>query len=127
MVFDLGNLVPANIARLVLVVVMLASAGCVSTTTPGDPSTTPQCTLIHEVVSPSDDYVDASETYAYEELSRDAQRAFETALDRGNYSTTDRNLTDSEFRYWGTTTSYNITYQNETYKLLTYSGEGCNE
>lgn len=120
-----------SIKQIVLVALVLSLAGCVSMSNGGDPSTsgtsTPQCTFVHEVVEPSGEYVAATETYAYENLSGTAQRAFEKALDRGSYSTTDRSLRSSEFRYWGTTTSYNVTYRNETYKLLTYAGEGCNE
>lgn len=130
MYFDIGPHVWTSAKSIVLVVLVLSLAGCVSMSNPGDTSSdgssaAPQCKLMHEVVEPSGDYVDVTETYAYENLSSEAQRVFEEAIARGSYSTTNQSLKSSEFRYWDTTTSYNITYQNETYKLLTYTGEAC--
>ncbi|WP_135829347.1 hypothetical protein [Halorussus halobius] len=122
--------VPTSIRSILLASLLLSTAGCTAISNPddaapGDSSTTPECELTHELVEPSDGSVDATETYAYENLSSDARHAFDEVLADGSYSTTNRSLQSSEFRYWDTTTSYNVTYRNETYKLLTYSGSGC--
>ncbi|UTF55635.1 hypothetical protein [Natronosalvus rutilus] len=95
-------------------------AGCTS-----DGSAEPECHLMHEVVESSEDYGEVVETYKYEELSSDAQQVVEEAVTNGSYTTTDQNLEPTEFRYWDTTTVYNVTYQNKTHVLLTYTGEGC--
>lgn len=122
--------VPTSVKSILLVSLLLSTAGCTAIsnpddTTSGDSVTTPECELMHELVESSDGSVDATETYAYENLSSDAQHAFGEVVADGSYSTTDRSLQSSEFRYWDTTTSYKVTYRNETYKLLTYSGSGC--
>jgi len=95
-------------------------AGCSS-----DDSPDPECHLMHELVESPEDYGEPLETYRYEELGSEAQHVFEETITDGSYSTTNRSLEAPEFRYWDTTTVYNVTYQNETHVLLTYSGEGC--
>lgn len=95
-------------------------AGCVS-----DDPAEPQCRLMHEIVESPEDYGEVVETYRYEELSSDAQQVFDEAVTHGSYSTANRTLEPAEFRYWDTTTVYNVTYQGETHVLLTYTGEGC--
>lgn len=125
--FDTRTRVWTSVKRVVLIVLVLTLAGCVSMSDVGDRQSNgpSECKLMHELVEPSGDFVDATETYTYENLSSEARHAFDEALANGSYSTTDQRLKSSEFRYWDTTTSYDITYQNETYKLLTYTGEGC--
>lgn len=130
MIFDTGNGAPTSIKRFLMVALVLSTAGCTAIsnlddTLSGDSSATPECKLMHEVVEPSGEYADATETYAYDNLSGEAQHVFEEALANGGYSTTNQSLKSPEFRYWDTTTAYNVTYQNETYKLLTYTGSGC--
>lgn len=95
-------------------------AGCSS-----DEISAPQCHLMHEVVELSDDYGEVLEEYRYENLSSDAQHVFEETVVSGNYTTTNQSLESEEFRYWDEVTVYNVTYQNETHTLLTYTGEGC--
>lgn len=95
-------------------------AGCSS-----DGVSESQCRLIHEIVEPSDDLGEVAETYRYEGSSSDAQQVFKEAIDNGSYATTNQSLESAEFRYWDTTTRYNITYRNGTYVLLAYTGEGC--
>lgn len=95
-------------------------AGCSS-----DDTANPECHLRHEVVESSEDYGEIIETYRYEDLSSDAQRVVEEAVSNGSYSTTAQQLNPTEFRYWDTTTIYNVTYQNKTHVLITYTGEGC--
>jgi len=96
------------------------TAGCLS-----DKGSEPQCQLMHEIVESPEDYADPVGTYRYEELSNDAQHLFEEAVTHGSYSTTNKTLEPAEFRYWDTTTVYNVTFQNETYVLRTYTGSGC--
>lgn len=95
-------------------------AGCSSDELAG-----PECHLIHEIVESPEDYGGPVDTYRYETLSSDAQRVVEEAVTKGSYSTTNQSLESTEFRYWDTTTVYNVTYQNETHVLLTYTGGGC--
>lgn len=95
-------------------------AGCVS-----DRGTDSRCQLMHEVVESPEDYGAVLETYQYEKLSSDAQQVFDEAVTHGSYSTTNQTLEPAEFRYWDTTTVYNVTYQSETHVLLTYTGAGC--
>jgi hypothetical protein len=100
--------------------VSIGIAGCSS----GD-SPDPQCHLMHEIVESPENYGEAVETYRYGELSSEAQQVVEKTIANGSYSTANRSFEAPEFRYWDTTTVYNITYQNQTYVLLTYTGEGC--
>lgn len=128
MIFDTGNPVSTSIKSVLIVTLVLSTAGCTSISDLDGVSSddsTPECKLTHEVVEPSGDYADVTETYTYENLSSDAQHAFEKAVAEGGYSTTNRSLKSSEFRYWDTTTAYNVTYRNETYKLLTYASGKC--
>lgn len=99
---------------------LAAVAGCSSTET-----STPDCQLSHEVVSPSDDHGEPLETYRYENLSDDARTAVDVALEDGHYATTEERMNPPEFRYWDETALYEIRYRNETYLLLTYSSAGC--
>jgi hypothetical protein len=109
-----------SVLGTVALLVSSGTAGCLS-----DGGSGPQCQLMHEIVESPEDYADPIETYRYEELSSDAQQVFEEAVTHGSYSTKNRTLEPAEFRYWDTTTVYNVTYQNETYVLLTYTGSGC--
>ncbi|SFC11614.1 hypothetical protein SAMN05444422_104353 [Halobiforma haloterrestris] len=99
-----------------------ATAGCA-----GNEDPPADCRLSHEVVDSSDGYGDPHETYGYGELSDEAKRAVDAALENGSHSTTadDPGSEPPEFRYWDTTTLYAVTRDGETYYLLTYSGEGC--
>ena len=109
-----------SILAITAFVVSSSVAGCAS----GNSSDS-QCHYMHEVVESPEDYGEAVESYRYEELSSKAQQVIETTVTEGSYSTANRSLEPPEFRYWDTTTVYNVTYQNETHVLLTYSGEGC--
>ena len=95
------------------------TAGCSS-----DRSTA-ECHLTHEVVDSPDDYGEPTESYDYDELSDDAQTVFDETVTDGSYATTNRSLDSPEFRYRDTTTVYNVTKEGETYVILTYTGEGC--
>lgn len=130
MSFDIGNDIPTSIRTTLIVALVLSTAGCtlnsnIDDTPSEDSSPTPECKLTHEMVEPSGNYADATESYAYGNLSSEAQHVFEAALDGGSYSTTNQSLKPTEFRYWDTAAIYNITHQNETYTLLTYTGAGC--
>lgn len=83
------------------------------------------CHLMHEIVEPSDDYGEVIETYRYENLSSDAQQVVEEVVTNGSYATTSQTLEPREFRYWDTTSVYNVSYRNETHVLRTYTGTGC--
>ena len=104
----------------VALVVSVGLAGCYF-----DDSSDPQCHLMHEVVESPENYDEAVETYRYGELSSEAQQVVEKTVTEGSYATANRSLEPPEFRYWDTVTVYNITYQNQTHVLLTYTGEGC--
>jgi hypothetical protein len=95
------------------------TAGCSS-----DRSTA-ECHLMHEVADSPDDYGDPADSYNYDELSDDARTVFDETVTDGSYATTNRSLDSPEFRYRDTTTVYNVTKGDETYVLLTYTGEGC--
>jgi hypothetical protein len=109
-----------SILTTVALVVSGGIAGCSS-----EDSADPQCHLMHEVVTSPENYGEAVETYRYEELGSKAQQVVEKTVTEGSYSTANRSLEPPEFRYWDTTTVYNITYQNQTHVLITYTGEGC--
>ncbi|WP_238593320.1 hypothetical protein [Natronobacterium lacisalsi] len=98
------------------------AAGCA-----GNGDVPANCRLSHEVVDSSDDYGDPRESYEYGELSDEAKQVVDAALENGSHSTTADDLGGEppEFRYWDTTTLYAVTRDGETYYLLTYSGEGC--
>lgn len=117
--------VPCRVGIVVLVVVIVSLSGCISAVGDDGSGGGPQCKLTHEVVDQPGDYADAIETYEYENLSDEAQHAFDEARANGSYATTDRDRAPPEFRYWDEAAAYNVTYRNQTYKLLTYSGEGC--
>lgn len=110
--------------RLVLACVGSTFSSIVAGCSVNNPATA-QCRLVHEVVASSDDYGEVLETYSYGDLSGGAQQVFEKAVTNGSYTTTNQRKEPAEFRYWDTTAVYNITYQDQTYVLLTYTGSGC--
>ncbi len=109
-----------SILAIAAFLVSSSIAGCAS-----EDSSDPPCHFMHEVVESPEDYGEAVESYRYEELSEGAQQVVKKTVTDGSYSMTTRSRKPPEFRYWDTTTVYDITYQNETHTLLTYTGEGC--
>lgn len=80
---------------------------------------------MHEVAEPADTDAEVHETYRYEGLSPEAQVVVEETVENGFFETPDQSLNSEEFRYREEATVYAVTYQKETYTLLTYAGKGC--
>lgn len=95
-------------------------AGC----TFDNPSSAPYH-LMHEVADRADDSGEVHETYRFDDLSQEAQVVVEETLEDGFFETPDQSLNSEEFRYREEATVYTVTYQKETYTLLTYTGEDC--
>lgn len=106
----------------VAVLVVGSLAGC---TVPGSDGTGAQCHRTHELVSADGSTVEPAETYAYEELSDDAQRAVDEVRRNGSFATANESFDPPEFRYGDTTAIYEVTASEETVRIRTYGGEGC--
>ncbi|MDZ7730998.1 MAG: hypothetical protein U5K37_08870 [Natrialbaceae archaeon] len=108
--------------RTALAGIVFASglAGC-SSSQPAPSS----CKRVHERVSDPENYQEPLASYTYSNVSQAAQRVIEETVTTGSYALTDPDTEPEEFRYWDETTVYEVSYENETHVLVTYTGSGC--
>lgn len=119
-----------KVLHVVVICALVLLSGCASSTQPtptAHQTPNPGNCSLQSWIEPKDSATNyyVMGNYTYEELSPDVKFVFKQTVDRGSFSTSNDSLDPQEFNYYATAQMNLVQYENETYQIVTQSGEYC--